>query len=79
VEVISMEWFTGSENDPKPTGQAPDGWCHAVDLEVGITACGTAMRSLQLWPEVPWIRARMAGGDLCPTCVAQTENEHAPV
>ncbi len=78
-----MTWITGSENTPGMTVDvpgAPEGWCHAVEEETGATACGGSSRTLRVWPEVPWIRARMAGGELCPTCVAQTEaEEHATV
>ena len=44
-----------------------------------MTACGTATRSLQVWQDVPFCRARMAGGELCPTCVAVAEPAHATV
>jgi hypothetical protein len=78
-----MTWITGSENVPGHTVDvpgAPEGWCHAVEAESGVTACGASSRILRVWEEVPWIRARMAGGELCPACVAQVEaEEHATV
>ncbi len=75
-----MPWITGSEGDHPYTGSAgSDGCCHAVDPDDGHTACGTIIRSLRLWIEVPFSRARMAGGELCPTCVAITEQETAAV
>jgi hypothetical protein len=78
-----MAWITGSEGDSVHTGSSrttgPAGCCHAVDPDNGSTACGTATRSLQVWAEVPFQRARMAGGELCPTCVAVTDLETATV
>jgi hypothetical protein len=78
-----MTWITGSEGDSTHTGASagggPGGCCHAVDADSGGTACGTVTRSLQVWEQVPFIRARMAGGELCPLCVAISESEHAPV
>lgn len=75
-------WITGSEGDSIQSGSATEGragCCHAVDPDDGAAACGTIIRSLRLWAEVPWVRARMAGGELCPDCVAATEQDHAPV
>jgi hypothetical protein len=78
-----MAWITGSEGDSIHSGSAsatgPSGRCHAVDPDSGVTACGTATRSLQVWDEVPFIRARMAGGELCATCVEVAERDHATV
>ncbi len=75
-----MAWITGSEGDSVHTGSSretgPSGCCHAVDADDGATACGTIIRSLKVWLDVPWIRARMAGGELCAVCTAVTE-EHA--
>jgi hypothetical protein len=75
-----MSWITGSEGELY-VGSAsdPSGCCHAVDSDNGSTACGAGSASLRLWAEVPFIRARMAGGEVCPTCVALTEDEHATV
>ena len=42
------------------------------------TACGVFTSRLQLWPDVPFARVRMAGAQACPTCVALTEQEHVP-
>jgi len=78
-----MAWITGSEGDSVHTGSSretgPSGCCHAVDAEDGATACGTIIRSLKVWLDVPWIRARMAGGELCPICTAVTEDHAAAV
>jgi hypothetical protein len=78
-----MAWITGSEGDSIHTGSSrvtgPAGRCHAVDPDNGSTACGTATRSLQVWAEVPFQRARMAGGELCPTCMSITDMEAAAV
>ena len=78
-----MAWITGSEGDSIHSGSSaatgPSGCCHAVDPDSGVTACGTATRSLQVWDQVPFIRARMAGGELCPMCVSVAEAEHATV
>lgn len=74
-----MTWITGSEGDHLYSGSAtgPTGCCHAVDPDDGATACGAIIRSLVLWVEVPFSRARMAGGELCPVCVAVAESDHA--
>jgi len=64
-----MSWITGSEGDSIHSGSS------AVTGPSG----GTIIRSLQLWDQVPWIRARMAGGELCPACMAVTEEHQVPV
>jgi hypothetical protein len=78
-----MAWITGSEGDSIHSGSSattgPSGCCHAVDPEDGATACGAIIRSLALWDQVPWQRARMAGGELCPACMQVTEEEHVGV
>lgn len=78
-----MAWITGSEGDSIHSGSSavtgPSGCCHAVDPEDGAAACGTIIRSLQLWDQVPWVRARMAGGELCPACMAVTEEHRITV
>jgi hypothetical protein len=76
-----MTWITGSEKTPGMSLDvpgAPEGWCHAVDPDVWITACGAGARSLWVFEEVPWQRARMAGGQPCPSCEAfVAAEEHA--
>jgi len=74
-----MTWITGSEDGSVHSGTAAGGWCHAVDPETWTTACGAFTSTLQLWPEVPFQRARMAGGEPCPACVASVDREHAGV
>jgi len=78
-----MAWITGSEGDSIHSGSravtGPSGCCHAVDPDSGVTACGTATRSLAIWDQVPFARARMAGGELCATCMDVTERDHVSV
>jgi hypothetical protein len=75
-----MAWITASDGDLYVgSASAPTGYCHAVDPNNGSTACGAGTSTLQLFFEVPFSRARMAGGEVCPSCVARTEEEHATV
>lgn len=74
-----MAWITGGEERSVHSGTAAGGGtgsCHAVDQETLTTACGVFTSRLQLWPEVPFARVRMAGAEACPTCVALTEHDH---
>ena len=51
----------------------PWGRCHSVDLQEGMTLCGRPVRSLRLWREIPWKRARMVGVDVCERCADLTD------
>ena len=67
-----MAWVLGSESrETSGSNARPAGTGHAVDPDAGLTACGRPVRSLHLWPEVPWARVRMIGLPTCPTCDAQ--------
>ena len=71
-----MGWIVGSESfDQTVSDAVPAGTCHAVDREDGITGCGRPVRSLRLWPEVPWRRVGMLGLDRCPPCDAEAADD----
>ncbi len=64
-----MGWTLGSESRERAdTDPMPAGTGHAVDGDARETACGRPVRSLHLWPDVPWRRVRMLGLSTCPAC-----------
>jgi hypothetical protein len=67
-----MAWAVGSEGrEVTGSGALPTGLGHAVEPDAGLTACGRPIRSLHLWPDVPWVRVRMLGIEPCPACAAE--------
>ncbi len=67
-----MGWTLGSESrEQSGTNAVPGGVGHAVDLDAGITACGRPVRSLEVWPDLPWQRVGMLGLIRCIGCVAE--------
>jgi hypothetical protein len=69
-----MAWSLGSESrETSGTNTVPAGTGHAVDPADGRTACGRPLRSLHLWPDIPWRRVGMIGLAQCPVCEAQAE------
>lgn len=69
-----MAWTLGSESrETTGTGAQPAGTGHAVDPENALTACGRPIRSLHLWPDIPWRRVRMLGLPTCPACDTEAD------
>jgi hypothetical protein len=69
-----MVWVLGSEGrEESGTSALPAGTAHAVDPDAGQTGCGRPVRSLHLWPDVPWRRVRMVGIATCPVCDRQVD------
>lgn len=72
-----MGWVLGSEDFTHPARSddaQPAGTCHAVDLEAGMTGCARPVRSLRVWGEIPWRRARMLGLVICGRCDLAVED-----
>jgi hypothetical protein len=71
-------WKLGTESRAASgAGDVPSGTAHAVDPDQGRTACGRPIRSLHVWPDIPWRRVGMLGLTRCVGCLAEAEEGKA--